>query len=597
MTFFTPPGALLSRPELEAVCAHVKLPPPVSVNLVAPIWVHANFRLAFASETGLPDLLLRRVVSSPGHDSLHNELAALQILRRIGGVPIVDNYRILPPGLIAGQAALTSFLPGVAAAGQAEGGARSELGASVLREVGRVIRTLSEVPLRTFGLDGDANVFVQTAETWQAEWQRAVDGAEARARAAGADPGGLVDAAVARIRDRIGALGPVRRFALVHGDLQPRNLLFEVKGDRATLSGVVDWENACVGDPLCEWASPLEASGPSLARVVDGYGPDAARALLEPEAIARLEVYAWTRQLVRLAFVGTEVFRYDGGRRRALLVEHARQQDGLLRAGDAIRTKLARALDATLGEAGRGWRPDPADVLLRRALEALRHAPAPRTHDATPLLCALAAGLLAASLESAAVDRWIELGHVALDEVNDQRTPLFGGAPGAWTALADRVVARVLAEDDVAGWSLTALTLVHAAAARIGCGPEVRWGLEGWVGAIATSEATLRMSDADRLVHALLARAAAVRLEGLGVDTAALRARVDAQLGPWIAEDEVAVTPSAETLVSGGPPPGRPRGDRGYLLASLQLALVELERAGQLPNGASTLLRGAGYIG
>lgn len=487
-----PPGSRLTRPEVDAVCRHAGLPHPTGVAPVGPAWVHANFRLSFARG---PDLLLRRVVASPGYDTLHNELAALQIARRIEGLPIVGAYRILPAGLIPGQAALTSFLPGTPS---------RDLGPEA---TGRVMRQLGDVALDAFGLQGDGGRFVATAPSWREEWRRHADGLAATARAAGYDPGGLVDAAVARIDAHLDALERAR-FTLVHGDLHPRNLLFLPDGQ---LSGVVDWEAASAGDPLCEWSGPLETSPPTLAAVVRGFGAEAVRELLEPEPLARITVYVWTRQLLRLAFCGRGVFAFDHGRRRAMMIEHTRRHHEATLPDGALRHRLERALDQSRAPSGRGWRPTPTTGLLRRALERLRHTPSPR---GPALLRALAAGLIAARVDDP--DPWVARGDALLDDLGDPQVVRRGPAP-PWDAL----VARGLHAPSAL--SLTALTLVGAAAHRLRETPSdgVRQGLVAWLPTL-----TLEAIDADVLVAAAirrLVRAGVVLPEGIRADLPASR--------------------------------------------------------------------------
>jgi aminoglycoside phosphotransferase (APT) family kinase protein len=61
---------------------------------------------------------------------------------------------------------------------------------------------------------------------------------------------------------------PHRTDALVHGDLGAENVLWTADGDRGRVSGVVDWDGACLGDPAEDAAAVAVGHGPDLAERV-----------------------------------------------------------------------------------------------------------------------------------------------------------------------------------------------------------------------------------------------------------------------------------------------------------------------------------------
>jgi len=54
--------------------------------------------------------------------------------------------------------------------------------------------------------------------------------------------------------------------ALIHRDLSSEHILFEVEGDQVT--GVIDWEDAAIGDPAFDFTGLLADYGPGFARQV-----------------------------------------------------------------------------------------------------------------------------------------------------------------------------------------------------------------------------------------------------------------------------------------------------------------------------------------
>lgn len=82
--------------------------------------------------------------------------------------------------------------------------------------------------------------------------------------------------------------------ALVHGDLGPEHILIDLDGG---LAGIIDWEDATVGDPAIDFAGMWQAFGPGATRAVAAAsaGPAVGDGFWR-----RVEGYAWLAGVHRL---------------------------------------------------------------------------------------------------------------------------------------------------------------------------------------------------------------------------------------------------------------------------------------------------------
>lgn len=88
--------------------------------------------------------------------------------------------------------------------------------------------------------------------------------------AVGAGYGAVVDCAREVLRDTPSDL-PLRGDVLIHGDLHPRQVLFDDTGD---VSGVIDWGDAHLGDPACDLSLAWSLFPPGVrGELLDAYGP------------------------------------------------------------------------------------------------------------------------------------------------------------------------------------------------------------------------------------------------------------------------------------------------------------------------------------
>jgi aminoglycoside phosphotransferase (APT) family kinase protein len=512
--------------QLAVALSTVGLPPPARVSTLGRSWVHANYRLEYAGTR--PDVMLRRQVVWPGHDSLGNELAALTLLVSQPAVPVVGAYRILPRGALPYAAAVSAILPG------RDGGTlladNPQHGARVAQVLGEVVGRLQSVEGVRFGTRGERGIFVPRRATWRADWELEVHARLGAARSGATGLGRLGARLWSRLKARLPALDEVDRFCLLHRDLSPPNLLFQDQGGTLGLAGVVDWEGAMLGDPMAEWANLLAQPTEALAGVVRGFGEDAVRGWLEqPSILARLEVYALTRCLARCGFASGSLLDGDRGRRRAELLERAVSVgEGLAEQGS-----VHRILSVALGTRGglwAGWRPDPIHVALRRALAAFCRAPGIRSEDAEPMLDALAACFLAMRCQGNARDVWVARAHHRLDGLGASG-PVMHGEPTpdreAWR-LQLVEASRVGAGARCLAFTLTAAVALALDALHGTVDDAVLGGVSSTVHALLAHERAGVGPQGDartRLVHALRGRAAAC---ALAEDAAAWSEEVEA---------------------------------------------------------------------
>lgn len=152
-------------------------------------------------------------------------------------------------------------------------------GAPLLRDLGRSLARLHALPAdesrRLTGSPG-------TVEAWRSAHRRL--GAQAVRQLAPV----LGDAGAGALEAAFRAWEPRLVFtpALVHGDLNPDNMLVDEGG---RLAGVIDWEDATAGDPAVDFAGLLRAYGARAAgEAVAAYGAADPGALLD-----RAAAYAW----------------------------------------------------------------------------------------------------------------------------------------------------------------------------------------------------------------------------------------------------------------------------------------------------------------
>ncbi len=229
--------------------------------------------------------------ASRGPDAPMVDAAVLRLVRGLLPVAEVLEVRRAHPDSGAPGLLVTTLLPGtrgdLVLAGL-DDRRRADLGARVAVLLAR----LAMMPMPRAGRFADADLRV---EPWSAADLPALVAAR-RAGSALADWPAALYAALLEVADRAQAvLDGVRRTCLVHGDLNPKNLLVDPRTLEVT--GLVDWEFACAGPPGADLGNLLRferdprAGDDFAAGVVEGYRarvPDASPALLDQARAADL---------------------------------------------------------------------------------------------------------------------------------------------------------------------------------------------------------------------------------------------------------------------------------------------------------------------
>lgn len=193
-----------------------------------------------------------RIYAEPGErgEQAHEvDAALLRLVRGLLPVPEVLEVRRADPGLGTPALLVTSYVPGE----------RGDLvlpdldddGLAALgREVGRLAATLGGMPQLRTGpfVDGDLRVGSWPFDGLPAWWERC--------RPSVPDWTAQEYAALGRVVDTAqDLLDTVDRQCLVHGDLNPKNLL--VDPETLQITGLVDWEHAHAGHPFTDLGNVL----------------------------------------------------------------------------------------------------------------------------------------------------------------------------------------------------------------------------------------------------------------------------------------------------------------------------------------------------
>ena len=542
-------------------------PPPVEVLPLGTPRALGSYGLRFGAGAPTPRLVLRVELASTGDDPLAHEHAALKIASTVLELPLPGGYSPLPAAALGRRAALCGYIEGQPGASLLGG----EHAVAVLERIGWVLAALADVPQADFGTRATTEGgFSPRRATWREEVGARIWDHHRRALAGGTDLGPVSERLLMTAMSALPALDHSPRFGLVHGDLHPGNLMFHVTPRGLELRGLIDWEHSLVGDPLVDWALPLLMPAETLAAVIRGYGPDRAEALRQPEAIARLGVYATARCLHGLAHAALPIHETNEARPRALLLERARMRCQAALEPRWVEAQLERGFSSL---AQPGWRgspaPTPAATLSRRALGRLREAP---EADAADLL--RVAGALAAAERGAA--GLGEARDLVRADLNLPPRPVHAapiqGEPipdrAGWrAALTDRALAGCGQETPTRTGSLVLLSLGFLTLDKIGnaASDAVLRGLETGLHTLLKREERTRgaLSPPEALLHALIGLDAMARLAPyarIGFSVEPLQAQADD------ARLDLILSGSTET-------PALASSELGVLLPALLLAL------------------------
>jgi Ser/Thr protein kinase RdoA (MazF antagonist) len=204
----------------------------------------------FVAEAAGERQVVRIYARDPGRAEV--DAALLRLVR--GLVPVAEVLEVRPPAAATPALLVTSYLPGVR--GDLVLPTLDDEGLSRLgRRVGTLVATLGGMPVLVAGAFVGADLRI---EPWDL-------------------PGGLVGWAEQHLgalgqwsreeQDRLltlcdaaqGLLDTLERRCLVHGDLNPKNLL--VDPETLEVTGVVDWEYAHAGHPFTDLGNVLRFEG------------------------------------------------------------------------------------------------------------------------------------------------------------------------------------------------------------------------------------------------------------------------------------------------------------------------------------------------
>lgn len=421
------PAALLTA------MSRIGLAPPTAISPLGKSRVQSRHVLHCPSPTPQKWLLIEEHVS-PGWDTIGHECSAIEWLSEWAEIPVPDTVHRLAPALLGRSACLVGPLPGVPAADLLAKG-RLDL-ATCARLTGKVRAALDDLAHPTHAtLPTAAWGFLPQHETWKDAWQGLHQGYLQLARRLGVGLGPLQTRALDRFTDQVEALHTASEWTLVHRDLQPSSLWLDP--ETLSLQTVLGWSGAIIGDPLVDWIQPLQLPGAYLSAFIQGAGEQATQRLDSPEARARLDCYAITRALARLAMAGLP---QKTRLQQAEALEQSRREFEDLREDHWTHTRLEES-SRPQKTAIQIPRIPLRQQVLRATLEAFGQVPRPSDETLEVLLTALA---------------WSQL--VAPDPRRDPRgaaliealPPILGPAPTAsdsppyrtLEASSDRVVAQ-----------------------------------------------------------------------------------------------------------------------------------------------------------
>ena len=583
-----PRVSFLSGDEARKLCEHYKLPRPQKVEPVSRTWMHVNFGLYFDPSMGLGNLMLRRVVSEPGWDTLHREFTGLMLARQTTDLPIVDRYQILPDNLIEGRGSLSRLLPGQALASFKD---KPEY-LTLCEQAGALLKKLSQHNHPHFGSSPNGGVFLPTATSWKGEWSHWANHWIHQARKVG-ELSEWRKQLETLLEERMSALDTLKSFSLVHGDIHSGNFLALEDDNSARITGLVDWDQSQIGDPLVDWAVVLNAPPEVLTAVVKGYGPEQVRGFLEPDNLARLEAYYLTHLLMRIGILGSDLMRVDGGSMRALgLTISSQLIEEALKPG-AVKQRLEDALG------GSSTRTDPAatsmEILSRRSLGAIMSGPPIRADQTNDLLLALSAGAMAQLTDGTTADQYTKLGHAVIDRFGAQSISFNETNNITLDQLKSRVFESVMSRPGP-GLSLAISLLCGVVTATQNIHGPPHQGV--WSALSTLLESTLFLEEHSqplegmgRLAHAIMGFDAAITLDA----PSGVISRFGAILTEFSGVD-AGLPGRARFYLDQGPPPGIPEGQKGKALMPLVLAMARLEKNNRLKVTADAVLQQLGFI-
>ena len=507
---------------LAAATTQMGLPPLMGIRHLETSGPIDRWGLGF--EGPQQDLMLTRILWSPGRDPLHCALAAIKALEA-EDLPVPTGMQIFPDGLMDHP---TSLVPAPAGVPSKQLVRRAPAAMPhVLAAMGRVVAELSQLYQVRFGVRGDAGQFAPTRATWSDEWRGLAEVQLVGAQAAGLGDLGVCTRLWDALEATIPGLPATVTSTVVHFGLRPASLHFHVSNEGPRLSRIGEWGDALAGDPLAAWAPLLcRMGGTEMAIVLEAFGAEQARAWLDDDSIDRIQVYARTRALSHLRDAAQRA-RFQPSDDAAKAMERA-----VALCERALSDTWARdVFEAGLNKTSTGATfpaESNADRIDRRVLLGLAAGPPPMSDRAPYLLAALAAADLGRLTEGPNATHFEGLGDRFIRGAN-LPSEVLPALPIADRAAWRQTLVSVAAEQcEQAGPGMALALLANGLQVLDRLDDQVSSrslrGLEAVVLATLAREAPRRSSAGlearHRIVHGVVGQDAALRL---GMDDLAAR--------------------------------------------------------------------------
>ncbi len=228
-------------------------------RIARPITLHVQTPRNVVLETG--DGLIIRAGDARGGSSYAREIGLLEVVRRYSPVPVPSPWLHAAPtdrysaGIYAHEKIPGRPIPGV--------GENRKLPDSLCADVARFLSAIHRIPQSEL-----ADLSLPTDRISAGTLRRLFANAEGPIRS---HAGAGWSSRLARLWPRIEAdlSKGLSHEVLLHGDLWHTNLLTDQRF--STLTGVIDWEDAFIGDPAIDFAALISAGESFLNRVVRHY--------------------------------------------------------------------------------------------------------------------------------------------------------------------------------------------------------------------------------------------------------------------------------------------------------------------------------------
>lgn len=517
------PHKLLDKKRLAAMCQIVGLPGPDSVTALGQPGRTMSYGIRFKASSGVPPQVLRLDMMNTAHGAPADHWVAANGVLQAIGLPARPTLVRLPDHVFSRPAVVYPFVE--LSTGQRLCALTPEFWPTAAQDLGKVVTELASKTQERFGIRALDGSFRAARGTWADEWIAHSSELLQGARAFGVDLGSLSTALHQAVLDRRDALASVEQFCLVHGELKPAALLYQIANGVPALAGLEGWDVAMIGDPLVEVAYLLTYPPDTLAPVLAGVGRDRVQAWLEPGALARIEAYHAALCATRPLYVA-EQLRAVGGSSVVNVLEAARQHGEQALSDGFVEQRLREAVEITepFGPPRSDAAPSQAQTLIRTAVTFGRGDAGISPAQAPILVASLGAALLGHQIaedtlrSTASLEAAIALLRVAENKGRSERTEPIPD-PDAWIAALAGDLGTEALQSRCSTSGLLLVWLLAEARTVLGTtlSDAVLRGVERTARDLAAHERALEPHPTLQAQHAIYGLAATVRLEALGV--------------------------------------------------------------------------------